>query len=225
MRRPGRPVRFRKSRGAHDPFVSTPHRGRRNAIELRACVDLVGQDPGSASRGDPRDPVELAGLQTHPGGVVRRADRDELGPRTGEPLELVEVGAPPRPVEPERPRVDLGPERFCRTPGLHVVRCHHHDAGAGLKERAEDTEVRLRAPVGDLHVFGCASGVERCDATAQFERTVGLHVAEIHGAERVGHAGHDGGELVQGRRVDAAPGEVHRDGVFVMRLVPLHQEG
>src|SRR5688500_15067850 len=80
--------------GHDDALAASGERGTLHAVELRAAVDLVRQDPRAVLRRDRDDERDLASGQYLAGRVVRRADADELGLLVHRGGERIEVNAP-----------------------------------------------------------------------------------------------------------------------------------
>ena len=169
------------------------------------------------------DGVERGRVEAGAGRVVRVADDQQLRARRQQRAESLDVGPPAAAGLAQRPRADSPGKRLCDPPGLHVVGRHHHHVVGRLEQAPRAAEVGFGSAVGDVDVVGRRARVHRRDGRAEWDRAVGLRVAEREAEQAVAIA-LLAEQFAERERVDAALREVDLDLVLPDRLHALHLE-
>src|SRR5213594_506450 len=215
----GQPVHLRKPTGDDNALAASGEGCALDAVELRATVHLVGEDPRAVFRGDRDDAIDLRARQDLPGRVVRRADADELGPPVDRGCERVEVDVPAT-LLTQPHLAHAGAEALRDAVHLHVVRHHDDDLVAGGHERHQREEVRLARPGRDDHVLRVRARMESRDQRARRLAPDALRVAELRAHELLLIAR----DLFERQRLDPGLGQVVLHPVLPGGLHALHVE-
>jgi hypothetical protein len=193
-----------------------------NVVHLRAPVDLVGQDPRSDALGDGDDLRHLLGGEDGAGRVVRIADRDQPGVRPHDPLELLEVRAPPVGLD-EVEAVHLASRVGGHAGHLPVPRLQHDHVVARRGQGGDGEAVALRGADGDQDLRGVDPGIEPGDRPAELLGAVHRRVVQVHVQQRLDRLG-GGDQLTHQDRRHPAVGQVEGHLHLVERLPLLELE-